>query len=161
LLLTGLQLNEAAHISWSEIHGNTVIIPASRMKGCEGKAREHLVPLTQAMQEVIPALPRYRGGPYLFSYNVGKQPVTMTGPMKRDLDQRMLRTLKAMARRRGDNHHAVELPQPRSEKNDPLRIVGIGGVGAADCVHRQPGGGCPPKSSGCGGGGDGLADRGA
>ena len=34
----------------------------------------------------------------------------MTGPIKADLDRRMLRTLKAMARRRGEDHHAVTLP---------------------------------------------------
>jgi hypothetical protein len=103
-------LNEAAAISWSEINGNTLVIPAARMKGREGKARDHLVPLTQAMQEIIASVPRVRGGPFLFSYKAGKAPVTMTGPMKRDLDQRMLRTLKALARRRGEDHHSVELP---------------------------------------------------
>ena len=39
LLLTGLRLNEAAQISWPEVQGDTIIIPASRMKGREGKAR--------------------------------------------------------------------------------------------------------------------------
>ena len=36
------------------------------MKGKDGKAREHLVPLSSAAQEVIASLPRYRGGQYLF-----------------------------------------------------------------------------------------------
>ena len=48
LLLTGLRLNEAAQLSWPEVQGDTIIIPASRMKGKEGKAREHLVPLSSA-----------------------------------------------------------------------------------------------------------------
>ena len=39
LLLTGLRLNEAAQLSWPEVQGNIIIIPASRMKGREGKAR--------------------------------------------------------------------------------------------------------------------------
>ena len=39
LLLTGLRLNEAAQISWPEVQGDIIIIPASRMKGREGKAR--------------------------------------------------------------------------------------------------------------------------
>jgi hypothetical protein len=43
LLLTGPRLNEAAQISWPEVQGNVITIPASRMKGREGKAREHLV----------------------------------------------------------------------------------------------------------------------
>ena len=45
LLLTGLRLNECAKLSWPEVHGDTVIIPAERMKGKNGRAREHLVPL--------------------------------------------------------------------------------------------------------------------
>ena len=48
LLLTGLRLNEAAGISWPEVHGDAIIIPAARMKGKDGKAREHLVPLSSA-----------------------------------------------------------------------------------------------------------------
>ena len=48
LLITGLRLNEAAQLSWPEVQGNVITIPASRMKGREGKAREHLVPLSSA-----------------------------------------------------------------------------------------------------------------
>ena len=62
LLLTGLRLNECAKLSWPEVHGDTIVIPAARMKGKNGKAREHLVPLSSAAQEVIASLPRYRGG---------------------------------------------------------------------------------------------------
>ena len=77
------------------------------MKGREGKAREHLVPLSSAAREVIASLPRIKNGPFLFSLKAGKAPLTMTGPIKADLDRRMLRTFKAMARRRGEDHHAV------------------------------------------------------
>ena len=111
LLLTGLRLNEAAHLSWPEVHGDSIIIPASRMKGRKGMAREHLVPLSSAAQEVIASVPKYRGAPFLFSFNAGKRPLAMTGQIKRDLDRRMLRTLKAMARRRGEDHDAVTLPE--------------------------------------------------
>ena len=68
LLLTGLRLNEAAQLSWPEVQGDTIIIPASRMKGREGKAREHLVPLSPAAREVIASVPRIKNGPYLFSF---------------------------------------------------------------------------------------------
>ena len=44
LLLTGLRLNERAHLSWPEVQGDTIIILARRMKGKDGRAREHLVP---------------------------------------------------------------------------------------------------------------------
>ena len=71
LLLTGLRLNEAAQLSWPEVHGDTIVIPAARMKGRDAKAREHLVPLSSAVQEIVASLPRYRGGPYLFSFSAG------------------------------------------------------------------------------------------
>ena len=110
LILTGLRLNEAAHLSWPELGADVITIPASRMKGRDGKAVEHLVPITGALREVIASLPRIKGGPYLFSFKAGAAPLTLAGQMKADLDKRMLRTLKALARRRGDDHHAVDLP---------------------------------------------------
>jgi integrase len=145
LLLTGLRLNEAAQISWPEVQGDVIIIPASRMKGREGKAREHLVPLSSAAQEVIASLPRIKNGPFLFSMSAGKRPLTMTGPIKRDLDKRMLRTLQALARRRGEDHRAVTLA---SWVNHDLRRVVRSGLSAlrvrhdvaeAVLAHRPPG----------------------
>ena len=80
------------------------------MKGRDATAREHLVPLSSAVQEIVASLPRYRGGPYLFSFSAGKRPLSVASPVKRDLDRRMLLTLKAMARRRGADHRSVTLP---------------------------------------------------
>jgi integrase len=145
LLLTGLRLNECAQISWSEIHGNTIVIPASRMKGREGKAREHLAPLSSAAQKVIASLPRIKNATFLFSMSAGKRPLAMTGPIKADLDKRMLRTLKALARRRGEDHEAVELP--RWTNHDLRRVVRSGlsalriphEVAEALLAHRQGG----------------------
>ena len=145
LLLTGLRLNEAAQISWPEVQGNAIIIPASRMKGREGKAREHLVPLSSAAREVIASLPRIKNGPFLFSLKAGKTPMSVTGPIKADLDRRMLRTLKALARRRGEDHQAVDLP---GWVNHDLRRVVRSGLSAlrvphnvaeAVLAHRPPG----------------------
>jgi integrase len=132
LLLTGLRLNEAAQISWPEVQGNTIIIPASRMKGREGKAREHLVPMSAALREVIASVPRIKNGPFLFSLKAGKAPVAMTGPIKADLDRRMLRTLKAMARHRGEDHQAVDLP---GWVNHDLRRVVRSGLSALRVQH--------------------------
>jgi integrase len=90
LLLTGLRLNEAAEASWNEFHptvarairqrGNEPIdwtkfdpkqlswtIPASRMKGQDGTARAHVVPLTLDMLRVLETLPLFAGGDFLFS----------------------------------------------------------------------------------------------
>ena len=75
----------------------------------------------------------------------GKRPLAMTGPIKADLDRRMLRTLKAMARRRGEDHQAVDLP---GWVNHDLRRVVRSGLSAlrvphnvaeAVLAHRPPG----------------------
>jgi integrase len=109
LLLSGLRLNECAQLSWKEVEDDIITIPPERMKAKDGTAVEHLVPVTSAMQEIIASLPRVRGGKYLFSLSAGARPLAMTGPIKRDLDQRMLQTLKEMARRRGDDDEQVTL----------------------------------------------------
>ena len=56
----------------------------------------------------------------------------MTGPIKADLDRRMLRTLKALARRRGEDHHAVDLPQ---WVNHDLRRTVRSGLSALEVPH--------------------------
>jgi len=132
LLLTGLRLNEAAQISWPEVQGDIIVIPASRMKGREGKAREHLVPMSAALREIIASVPRIKNGPYLFSMSAGKRPLAMTGPIKADLDRRMQRTLKALARRRGEDHRAVTLT---SWVNHDLRRVVRSGLSALRIPH--------------------------
>ena len=90
-------------------------------------------------------MPRIKNGPFLFSYSAGKRPVTMTGPIKADLDKRMLRTLKALARRRGEDHDAVTLPHWTN--HDLRRVVRSGlaalrvqhDVAEAILAHRPPG----------------------
>ena len=144
LLLTGLRLNEAAQISWPEVQGNTIIIPASRMKGREGKAREHLVPMSAALREVIASVPRIKNGPFLFSMSAGKRPLAMTGPIKADLDKRMLRTLKATgppSRRGSSGRRSAGMGQPRSAPRRSLRSVGI-----AHPAQRRRGRACAPAT---------------
>jgi integrase len=110
LLLTGLRVNEGAQLAWSELHGDCAIIPAARMKGRDGYAREHLVPFSSAVAQIIAEVPRIRGARYVFSCDGGSKPLVLGTKFKRELDRRMLRSLRAVARRRGDDHHAVELP---------------------------------------------------
>jgi integrase len=144
LLLTGLRLNEAAQLSWQELHGDTITIPASRMKAREGRAVEHSVPVTRALQGVLASTPRIKGEPFLFSLRRGR-PMTMTGTMKADLDKRMLRTLRALARRRGEDHRAVDLPP--WVNHDLRRTIRSGlsalriahNVAEAVLAHRPPG----------------------
>jgi integrase len=142
LLLTGLRLNEAAQLAWREVHGDCFVIPAERMKGREGWAREHLVPFSIALRDIVASLPRL--GPYMFTFN-GRTPLAMSSPIKRELDRRMLATLKALARQRGENVEAVTLP--RWTNHDLRRVVRSGlsqlrvahNVAEAVLAHRPPG----------------------
>jgi integrase len=112
LLLSGLRLNEVADATWGEfdLAKGVWTIPASRMKGKNGKVRPHSVPLTADILAVLSRLPRFDGGEYLFTITGGKNPVWITGRAKDRLDQRMLRTLRAMARKRGEHPAKVMLP---------------------------------------------------
>jgi Phage integrase family len=85
------------------------VVPKERMKGKNSKARPHAVPLTDDMLALLRELPRFDGG-YLFSTDTGKKPVWMSSKIKRRLDQRMLRTLRALARQRGDDPAKVQMP---------------------------------------------------
>lgn len=137
LCLTALRLNEAvdAHerefdpivmqrlrnrkdderIDWRQVSKDRLVwvIPAERMKGRNGgkkQARAHAVPLTVEILSLLESLPRLKGGGYMFSTTAGKTPTWFGTKIKARLDRRMLRTLKAMARLRGDDPRAVALP---------------------------------------------------
>jgi hypothetical protein len=112
LMLTALRLNEAAKVERPELNivERIWIIPATRMKGTRGKARAHAVPLTDDLVQLFESLPRFRKGPYLFTTMFGERPVAMGSKIKKQLDARMLRTLRALARQRGDDPAEVTLP---------------------------------------------------
>ena len=111
LLLTGVRLNEAARASWPEFDPakREWVIPASRMKGKPGKARAHLVPLTDAVVEILNELPRFKDGDFLFSTTYGKKPITLGSKIKKRLDAAMLTELREAARQRGDNPDKLKL----------------------------------------------------
>jgi integrase len=67
------------------------------------------VPLSDTACALLESLPRFRKGDHLFSTTFGEAPVNGFSKAKTRLDGRMLRTLRALARQRGDNPHAVKL----------------------------------------------------
>ena len=111
LALSGVRLNEAADASWREfdLAGKFWTIPSNRMKGKNGAARPHVVPLTPAMLDLLDTLPRFEHGEYLFSTTLGSRPAWMSDKIKKALDRRMLRTLRALARTRDDDPTRVQL----------------------------------------------------
>jgi integrase len=111
LLLTGLRLNECADASWGEFDLKEKLwtIPKERMKGTNSKARPHAVPLTDEMLAILGQLPRFKGGDFLFSVTGGKKPVWASAKVKKKLDGRMLRSLRASARMHGEAADRVKL----------------------------------------------------
>ncbi len=112
LLLTGLRLNEVADATWGEFNlSNNPLwtIPAERMKGRVGKARAHQVPITADVLAILNSLPRFKTGEYLFSTTYGARPTWVGTKVKDRLSQRMGVTLRALARRRGDDPRIVTL----------------------------------------------------
>jgi integrase len=126
LALTAVRLNEALQARWSEfspqlreaLHNGTPLsslpdaakvwtIPAARFK----TDTPHLVPLSDAVLAILETLPRRNGngnGDFLFTNN-GRTPHHNDSAWKVRLDKEMLLTLKALARKHGEDPHSIEL----------------------------------------------------
>ena len=107
LLLTGQRHREVAEARWGEID-------LSRKLWSVGEERFksdalHMVPLTNDVVAVVAGLPRFKKGDHLFSTTFGAKPTVISDKIKQKLDARMLRTLKAQARARGEDEGSVEL----------------------------------------------------
>jgi hypothetical protein len=85
LLLSGQRLREIAETRWAEVDGDTLAIPAARMKG--GQA--HSLPLTDRMRALLDGLPRFAAGDFLFTTTAGRLPIGGFSRMKRRLDRRI------------------------------------------------------------------------
>jgi integrase len=111
LILTGLRLGEVANASWAEFNLKDRLwtIPARRMKGTDGKARPHTVPLTDEMLAILDELPRFKRGDFIFTLKFGAKAAAVDGNIKTKIDAKMLRSLRALARLRGEDPARVRL----------------------------------------------------
>ncbi len=93
LLLTGLRESEVADASWPEfkLEERRWIIEAERMKGEDGEAKPHLIPLTDEIMSLLDPLPRHAGGDFLFSNYKYKGAIAVSAfsKMKRKIDAAM------------------------------------------------------------------------
>jgi integrase len=107
LLLTGQRKSDVAKARWREFDfaQNVWTIPPERFKS----DAVQLVPMAGQAATLVKALPQWVGGDFLFSTTAGRKPVSGFSKAKARLDQRMLRTLKALARKRGDDPKQVTL----------------------------------------------------
>jgi len=133
LMFTALRLNEVADARWPELNRDvarilrqrqnkspiewskfqpeqlTWTIPEERMKGRNEEARPHMVPLTPDILTVLETLPQFKRGNFIFSTTFGSKAACIDDYIKKQIDARMLRTLKALERQRGDDPTQVEL----------------------------------------------------
>ena len=98
LALTGLRLTELVGVRWSELDldKRELLIPASRMK-LSIKAREHLVPLTDAMVKILEELHVLNDSDFCFTVS-GKRPITVGSDLKHKLDGLMRAELARMGK---------------------------------------------------------------
>jgi integrase len=107
ILLTAGRHSEVLGARWREIDlkQRLLIIPPERFKS----NATHRIPLSPAAIELLKELPRWARGDCLFSTTDGRLPARQSGPAKARLDVLMLRTLKALARARGEDPAQVKL----------------------------------------------------
>jgi hypothetical protein len=95
-------------VDWGAVppESRTLTIPRERFKS----DAPHVVPLSAAALDIVAGLPHFTAGDFVFSSSDGARPVTDSARAKHKLDALMLRYLKAMARQRGEDPSAVQLP---------------------------------------------------
>ncbi len=84
LALTLQRRNEVAEMQWHEIDLDKALwtLPAERSKS----ERAHIIPLSKPAVKIIKGLPRYLGGPNVFTTTEGARPVSGFSRMKAQLD---------------------------------------------------------------------------
>lgn len=154
LLLTACRVGEITGARWSELHPELrrvlrdaarkdekvkwPAVPAAHKLLTISRERfksdaEHAVPLTDAACAVLEGLPRFAGCDFIFT-TTGEAPIWFGAKLKTHLDARMLRTLRALARRRGDDPSKTKLAP--WVNHDLRRVVrtNLSALGVADVV---------------------------
>jgi integrase len=81
LALTGCRTEEIGALRWDEINGDTIELPAARMKN----GLPFDLPVTKQIAEALASVPRFDGCPYVFTTN-GRTPIKKWDRAKRELD---------------------------------------------------------------------------
>jgi integrase len=142
LALSCCRLREVALAEWSEfsvidgveaLSGPVLIVPASRMKGKNGRVDPHTVPITPLMQSIVDALPRFAGNPrFVFSQKAGRSPFSAFGNLKNQVDRLMREELPELA-------HWTFHDLRRSGRSNLSRL-GISADVAERCLAHRVGG---------------------
>jgi hypothetical protein len=107
LMITGQRHTDVTEVPRTEIDLRKKLwtIPPERFKS----DMPQIVPLTDDVCAILERLPEFRKGPFLFSTTFGQKPTAISTKIKDRVDTLMLRSLKAMARLRGDDPKEVKL----------------------------------------------------
>jgi len=87
LLLTGQRHHEVSEAPWSEFDLGKGLwtIGEQRFKS----ELPHIVPLTQAVLDLLAAAPRFRSGDHVFTSTFGRLPTSITGKVKTRIDRHL------------------------------------------------------------------------
>jgi integrase len=90
LLILGVRRNELAQATWDEFDladpaKATWTLEHTRTKNQEPRT----IPLPRLATDIIAALPRFTGGPYVFSANAGRTPITNFSRLKENIDRKI------------------------------------------------------------------------
>lgn len=117
LILSGQRRAEVAEMRWSEIDLEKRLwtLPSQRAKN----GRQHTVPITDAMLDVLRRVPKFLGSDYVFTTN-GKSPVSGFGRLKDRLDKALPEgtdpwIIHDLRRTMSTNMAMLGVPQPVTE----------------------------------------------
>lgn len=82
-LLTGQRRSEVSTMRWSEITGDTWVIPREKVK----KDRAHAVPLTQTARDTLASLTNYGAEAFIFTTTGGESSSSNFAKVKREIDR--------------------------------------------------------------------------
>ncbi len=84
LMLSAQRLSNVAQMEWSEIHGDTWVIPKEKMKATRpDKAKAHEVPLSRALADLVATQPRR--GAFVFT-TTGDKPIVPGSKLRMKLE---------------------------------------------------------------------------
>jgi integrase len=131
LALTALRRAEVSDAKWSEIDFKAGLwtIPPERMKG--GAA--HTVPLVPEIAAILKSLPRFQGGPFVFSTTGGRRPILGFSKVKLRLDA----TMKAELGERFESYRLHDVRRTVRTRLSALPVQNI--VRELLLAHAQPG----------------------
>ena len=137
LMLSGQRRAEVAEMRWSEIDLERSLwtLPSQRAKN----GRQHTVPITDAMLDVLRRVPRFLGSDYVFT-TTGKSPVSGFGRLKDRLDRALPESTKPwiihdLRRTMSTNMAMLGVPQPVTEALLNHKTGVVSGVAAIYNVY--------------------------